>query len=81
MHLFNQKYWKKLARKEWLVDGDRHSRYFHQTMKVRKSRSKIIKIKDAFGVWIEEAPRIQQLFVHDFTSRFKSSDTTVTRSG
>jgi len=76
MHLFNQKYWGKLARKEWLVNGDRHSRYFHQTMKAKKSRGRIFKIKDVSGVWIEEAPRIQQLFIHDFTSRFKSSHPT-----
>ena len=79
MHLFNQKYWEKLNRKEWLVNGDRHSRYFHQTMQARKSRGRIFKIKDASGVWIEEVSRIQQLFIHDFTSRFKSSHTTETR--
>ena len=56
MHLFNQKYWGNLAREEWLVNGDRHSRYFHQTMKARKSHKKIIKTKDASGVWIEDAP-------------------------
>ena len=49
-----------------------------KTMKARKSRNKIIKIKDAFGVWIDDARRIQQLFIHDFTSRFKSSHTTAT---
>jgi len=73
MHLFNQKYWGNLARKDWLVNGDRHCHYFHQTMRTRKSRSKIIKIKDASGVWIDEASQVQQLFVQDFTSRFKST--------
>ena len=62
-----------MAQKDWLVDGDRHSRYFHRTMKARKSRGKIFKIKDALGVWIEEGHRIQQLFINDFTSRFKSA--------
>jgi len=56
MHLFNQKYWGKLARKEWLIDDDRHSRYFYHTMKARKSYSKIMKIKDASGIWTDEAP-------------------------
>ena len=73
MHLFNQKYWGKLARKDWLVNGDRHSRYFHQTMKARKTRGKIFKIKDVSGAWIEDAHQIQNLFIRDFTSRFKSS--------
>ncbi|KAJ8435658.1 hypothetical protein Cgig2_015663 [Carnegiea gigantea] len=47
---FNQKYWGKMARKDWLVNGDRNSRYFHQSMKARKTRNKITKIKDASGV-------------------------------
>jgi len=59
MHLFNQKYWGTFARKEWLVNGDRHSHYFHQTMKARKTRGKILRIKDASGVWIEEPFLIQ----------------------
>ena len=78
MHLFHQKYWGKLNRKEWLVNGDRHSRYFHQAMKARKSRQRIMKLKDAAGVWIEETTRIQQLFIHDFTLRFKSAHTSAT---
>ncbi|KAJ8426349.1 hypothetical protein Cgig2_023881 [Carnegiea gigantea] len=66
MHLFNENYWGKLPRKEWLVNGDRNSRYFHRVMKARKSRSSIVKIKDSSGVWIENAATIKQLFVNDF---------------
>jgi len=72
MHLFNQKYWGKLARKDWLVNGDRNSRFFHQLMKARKSCNAIVKIKDSSSVWVDSPTHIQQLFVHDFTSRFKS---------
>ena len=55
MHLFNQKYWGRLARKEWLVNGDRHSPFFHQTMKAKKTISKIMKLKDTLGVWVDES--------------------------
>ena len=44
-------------------------------MKSRKFCGKIIKIKDASGVWRDEALQIQQLFVHDFTARFRSAHT------
>ena len=57
--LFNQKYWGRLARKEWVVNGDRHSRYFYQVIKARKSRSAIIKIKDSSGVWVDDAVTVQ----------------------
>ena len=50
MHLFNQKYWGALAHKDWLVNGDRNTRYFHQTMKSGKSRSAIIRIKTGSGL-------------------------------
>jgi len=58
MHLFNQKYWGKVARKDWFVNGARHSRYFHHTMKTHKSCSKITKIQDASGIWIDEASQL-----------------------
>ena len=73
MHLFNQKYWGTLAKKDWLVNGDRHSRYFHQSMKAQKMRGKIFKIQDASGIWIEEPTSLQRLFLHDFSSRFTSA--------
>ena len=73
MHLFNQKYWGKMARKEWLVNGDRNSRFFHQSMKTRKTRSRIVKLKDSSGVWVEDPDQIKQLFITDFTARFKSA--------
>ena len=73
MHLFNQKYWGRLARKDWLVNGDRHSRFFHQTMKARKTRSKILKLKDPFGVWVHESTQIESMFVTEFTNQFKSA--------
>ena len=73
MYLFNQKYWGKLARKDWLVHRDRNSRYFHQSMKSRKSCHRIIKIKDSSGIWIDDSVQIQSCFVDDFIARFKSA--------
>ena len=62
-----------MVRKDWLVNGDRNSRYFHQSMKVRKIRSKIIKIKDNSGVWVDESAPIEKMLITDFTTRFKST--------
>jgi len=62
-----------MARKEWLVDGDRNSRYFRQSMKARKSHFSIVKIKDSSGVWVDDVAQIQKLFVHDFNKQFRST--------
>ena len=70
--LFNKHYWGSLARKKWLVDGDRNSRFFHQTATTRKRGCSIPRIKDTAGIWLEELPAIQQKFIMDFSSHFTS---------
>ena len=37
--LYNQKYWGALKRKEWLVNGDRNSRFFQQQANTRRKRN------------------------------------------
>jgi len=62
-----------MTRKEWLVNGDRNSYFFYQTMKTRKTRSRIVKLKDNSGVWVEEPAQIQQMLINDFATRYKSA--------
>jgi len=44
-----------MARKDWLVNGDRNSRYFHHTRIARKTGSTIMKLKDTSCVWVDES--------------------------
>jgi len=71
--LFNKRYWGNLARKKWLVDGDRNSRYFHQSVNTRKHSCTIFRIKDTSGIWLEDPPVIRQKFIQDFSNRFTSA--------
>ena len=57
--LFNQKYWGRLARKEWLVNGDRNSNYFQRRANSRRKNLLITKIKNDVGNWIEDQPTLQ----------------------
>jgi len=57
--LFNKRYWGKLGRKKWLIDGDRNSRYFHQYAKARNRNCLILRIKDP--------EVIPQQFLQDYT--------------
>ena len=42
-------------------------------MKARKTRTKITKVKDNSGVWVDESAQIKKIFITDFTARFKSA--------
>ena len=72
--LFNQKYWGKLNRKEWLVHGNRTSKYFQQRANARRKRKLVIKLKDECGVWIDDQKAITDKFILDYSRRFKSAD-------
>ena len=57
--LFNQKYWGKFYRKEWLTKGDRNSNFFYQCVKTRKWRNSILRIKDESRVWFDDKSLIE----------------------
>jgi len=72
--LFNKRFWGNFARKKWLVDGDRNSRYFHSSAAARKRANTIIRLKDATGVWVEDPPSISQLIIRDLSRRLSSAN-------
>ena len=37
-----------------------------------------MKLKDSSGVWVEEPVQIEQMFINDFTTRFKSAQVSST---
>ena len=71
--LFNKRYWGTLARKKWLVDGDRASRYFHQSARKKKQKCSILRIKDPSGIWLEDPLLVRQRLIQDYKSRFSSA--------
>jgi len=71
--LFNQTYWGKLARREWLVNGDRNSRFFQQSANARRKRKLVMKIKDDCAVWIDDHKLIADKFLTDFNQRYLST--------
>lgn len=72
MMLFNQKYWGKLARKEWLVNGDRNSKFFHKQANARRKRKLVMELRDECGVWLDDHKLIAEKFISDYKQRIKS---------
>jgi len=73
--LYNQKYWGTFRRKEWLVNGDRNSRYFQQQANTRRKKKLICKLKDDCGVSIDNPQDIAAEFVQDYSKRFLTGTT------
>jgi len=46
----NQKYWDKHRKKEWLVNGDRNSRFFQCRTNTKRKKKLVTKLKDNCGV-------------------------------
>lgn len=61
-----------MARKEWLIKGDRNSNYFYRKLSIRKKKKKICKIRDRDGIWIGDNKMIDEYFIEEYKRRFKS---------
>ena len=70
--LFNQKYWGILRRKEWLVNGDRNSRFFQQQANTRRKKKLIYRIKSDCGIWLTTPQEIALKFTQDYSIRFQA---------
>jgi len=71
--LFNQKYWGKLSRQNWLVQGDCNTNFFQHQTQLLTHRRTILHLKDSCGVWLHDSALISDKFVQDFTHRFVSA--------
>ena len=70
--MFNQIYWGKLRRKEWLTKGDHNTKFFHSIAQSQRRRNRILRIKNDCGSWIDDPDTIAQHFISDYAARFKS---------
>nr|XP_009761621.1 PREDICTED: uncharacterized protein LOC104213776 [Nicotiana sylvestris] len=66
VHHFQQ----QKARVNWFEEGDANTKYFHSTIRGRRRRLQILKIKDHRGQWIEGDANIGKAVVHHFQQFF-----------
>ena len=65
-----------MARKEWLINGDRSSKFFQNRANLRRKRKLVMKLRDDCGIWIDDQKLIADKFISDYTQRFKSAHNT-----
>jgi hypothetical protein len=53
--------WLQRARVDWLREGDRNTKFFHQKATWRARKNRIRKLKEASGVWVEDQARMKEM--------------------
>ncbi|XP_013694544.2 uncharacterized protein LOC106398556 [Brassica napus] len=68
-------FWKQKSKDKWLVFGDRSSKFFHGSVKMRRSKNQVLKLKDKEGLeqWTDEAKA--EIAIEYFNELFKSTNT------
>ena len=64
--------WWQKSRKDWIMHGDRNTKFFHQKTIVRRRRNRIEAIQDNSGNWLYNAEEIRKHAVGYFSTLFKS---------
>ncbi|KAI9116654.1 hypothetical protein K1719_012312 [Acacia pycnantha] len=63
--------WAQKARSEWLVDGDRNTRFFHSRANGRRKRNFIGALKGEDEAWVYDCDRIKEMVVSHFSTVFR----------
>lgn len=58
--------WAQKARNEWLLQGDRNTKYFQTLVKQRSARCKILHLKIEDGIYTEDFEVIENTLVSHF---------------
>ena len=67
--------WAQKARTNWFLHGDRNTRYFQMVVRQRRSKNRIIQIKDEEGNLTDNVEEIENIFLPSFKRSFKGNNT------
>ena len=62
--------WAQEARTKWFLDGDRNTKYFQTVVRQKRSRNRILQIKDEHGHYTDVHEEIEQIFIGSFQRNF-----------
>ena len=67
--------WAQKARTNWFLHGDRNTKYFQTVVRQRRSKNRIVQIKDEEGNFTDNAEEIENIFLASFKKSFKGNST------
>ena len=59
-------FWRQKSRERWLAEGDRNTKYFHNSTLYNRAKNNITSIKDQQGINTEKSGEIAGIFVNYF---------------
>ena len=65
--------WAQKARSNWILNGDRNTRYFQTVVRQRRARSKILHIKDEEDLLLEDPLENENRLVTHFKSPYEDT--------
>jgi len=65
-------HWAQKSREKWFNFGDKNTKYFQAMVHDRRRQNQIWRLKDDNGFWHDNHMTISNLFVKEFSDRFKS---------
>ncbi|KAL1209942.1 hypothetical protein V5N11_020507 [Cardamine amara subsp. amara] len=68
-------YWKQKSRNQWLLEGDRNTKFFHGCARTRKARNRMVSIKNSNGVEFTRDEDISAVATGYFQDLFQSTST------
>ncbi|XP_031114556.1 uncharacterized protein LOC116018726 isoform X2 [Ipomoea triloba] len=69
-----EKFWQQKSHSNWVVEGERNTKYFHGIVRERRKKQYIHKIKNEEGLWEEEQERIAELAVEYFQELYTEGE-------
>ena len=65
--------WAQKARSNWLLYGDRNTKYFQTVVRQRRSKNRIIQIKNVNGQLTDNPEEIEQIFLDSFKQSYSGN--------
>ena len=75
-----EEFWSVKSRLNWLIQGDRNTKFFHSSARIRRKRNRIACLMDNQGNWVHDEGEVASLIRKGFYDLFSTSAVSVQRS-
>jgi hypothetical protein len=66
--------WLQRARVDWLREGDRNTKFFHQRAAWRARRNRVHKLKQSSGIWVDDPESMKEMVMDYFQDLYRKDE-------